>query len=65
MVDGGGESCVRFGQSPRVAREIDVDEHIAAGRVTVHDDSQAFLAHLDRLDVDTEAEEARDQDGPQ
>ena len=45
---------------------MDVDEHISAGRVTVHDDSQAFLAHLDRLDVDTEAEaeaeaeEARD-----
>ncbi len=39
---------------------MDVDEHIAAGRVTVHDDSQAFLAHLDQLDVDAEAEEARD-----
>jgi len=60
VVDGGDESCVRFGQSPWVAREMDVDEHIAAGRVTVHDDSQAFLAHLDQLDVDAEAEEARD-----
>ena len=60
MVDGGDESCARFGQSPWVTREMDVDEHISAGRVTVHDDSQAFLAHLHRLDVDTEAEEARD-----
>lgn len=28
-------------------REHEVDQHVAAGRVTVHDDSEAFSAHLD------------------
>jgi nucleoside 2-deoxyribosyltransferase len=32
-------------------REKEVDEHVAAGRVTVHDDADAFLAHLDQLDA--------------
>ena len=31
-------------------REKEVDEHVAAGRVTVHDDGDAFLDHLDQLD---------------
>ncbi len=38
----------------RVIREAEVDEHVAAGRVTVHDDSEAFIAHLDRLDTETD-----------
>lgn len=31
-------------------REREVDEHVAAGRVTVHDDGDDFLAHLDALE---------------
>lgn len=31
-------------------REHEVDEHLAAGRVTVHDSTEAFLDHLDGLD---------------
>jgi AbrB family looped-hinge helix DNA binding protein len=31
-------------------REKEVDEHIAAGRVTVHDNCDAFVGHLDQLD---------------
>ncbi|WP_062378465.1 AbrB/MazE/SpoVT family DNA-binding domain-containing protein [Demequina pelophila] len=30
-------------------REREVDDHVAAGRVTVHSDGDDFLAHLDRL----------------
>ncbi len=30
-------------------REREVDEHIAAGRSTVHDDGDQLLAHLDSL----------------
>lgn len=33
-------------------REREVDGHIAAGRVTVHQDGDALLEHLDRLDAD-------------
>ncbi|MGH3561715.1 MAG: AbrB/MazE/SpoVT family DNA-binding domain-containing protein [Mycobacterium sp.] len=33
-------------------RERQVDEHVAAGRVTVHQDGDALLEHLDRLDAD-------------
>lgn len=32
-------------------REREVDEHVAAGRVTVHEDGAEFLAHLDELDA--------------
>jgi bifunctional DNA-binding transcriptional regulator/antitoxin component of YhaV-PrlF toxin-antitoxin module len=32
-------------------REREVDEHVAAGQVTVHEDGDALLAHLDRLDA--------------
>lgn len=35
----------------RQQRENEVDEHVAAGRVTVHDDADAFLGHLDQLDA--------------
>jgi hypothetical protein len=30
-------------------REREVDEHVAAGRVTVHESADDFLAHLDDL----------------
>lgn len=30
-------------------REREVDEHVAAGRVTVHDDADDFLAHVDDI----------------
>lgn len=32
-------------------REREVDEHVAAGRVEVHDSGEDFLAHLDNLDA--------------
>lgn len=33
-------------------REHEVDGHVASGRVTVHQDGDALLEHLDRLDAD-------------
>ena len=39
-----------FWQDRWQQREKEVDEHVAAGRVTVHDDGDAFLDHLDQLD---------------
>lgn len=33
-------------------RELEVDEHVAAGRVTVHESTEDFLGHLDRLDAE-------------
>ena len=33
-------------------RELEVDEHVAAGRVTVHESTEDFLDHLDRLDAE-------------
>ncbi len=33
-------------------REREVDEHVAAGRVTVHDSGEVLLAHLDELDAE-------------
>jgi AbrB family looped-hinge helix DNA binding protein len=32
-------------------REREVDDHVAAGRVTVHEGGEALLEHLDRLDA--------------
>ena len=32
-------------------REREVDEHLAASRVAVHETSEDFLAHLDDLDA--------------
>ena len=32
-------------------REREVDEHVAAGRVTVHESDEDLLAHLDGLDA--------------
>jgi len=32
------------------AREREVDEHVAAGRVTVHESTEDFLDHLDAVD---------------
>jgi hypothetical protein len=31
---------------------------VAAGRVTVHDDGEAFLGHLDQLDTEAQAGES-------
>lgn len=31
-------------------REREVDEHVGAGRVTVHESTEDFLAHLDNVD---------------
>ncbi|WP_232065703.1 AbrB/MazE/SpoVT family DNA-binding domain-containing protein [Mycobacterium heidelbergense] len=31
--------------------EREVDDHVAAGRVTVHQDGDSLLEHLDRLDA--------------
>ncbi|WP_152360214.1 AbrB/MazE/SpoVT family DNA-binding domain-containing protein [Microlunatus speluncae] len=33
-------------------REREVDEHVDAGRVTVHENAEDFLSHLDDLDAD-------------
>ena len=33
-------------------REREVDEHLAAGRVTVHESGDDFLTHLDELDAE-------------
>ncbi|WP_228066611.1 hypothetical protein [Microbacterium paludicola] len=33
-------------------REREIDEHVAAGRVTVHENGDGFLAHLDALESD-------------
>ena len=35
-------------------REAEVDEHVATGQVTVHDDADAFLGHLDQLDAESD-----------
>jgi len=39
-------------------REKEVDEHVAAGRVTVHDDGDTFLAHLDHIATEPESGES-------
>ncbi|MEB3071639.1 AbrB/MazE/SpoVT family DNA-binding domain-containing protein [[Mycobacterium] vasticus] len=33
-------------------REREVDDHVTAGRVTVHEGGDALLGHLDRLDAE-------------
>lgn len=33
-------------------REREVDEHVAAGRLTVHESGSDFLTHLDELDAE-------------
>jgi AbrB family looped-hinge helix DNA binding protein len=40
-------------------REQEVDDHVAAGQVTVHDDGDALLAHLDQLEVDARHDDPR------
>lgn len=47
-----------FWQDRWQQREKEVDEHVAAGRVTVHDDGDAFLGHLDQLDAEPESGES-------
>lgn len=46
-----------FWEDRRQRREKEVDEHVAVGRVTVHDDSAAFLDHLDHLDAQAQADD--------
>ncbi|TXI56303.1 AbrB/MazE/SpoVT family DNA-binding domain-containing protein [Mycolicibacterium mageritense] len=41
-----------FWTEERQQREREVDEHVAAGEVTVHQDGDALLQHLDDLDAD-------------
>lgn len=40
-----------FWDSAWQRRQFEVDQHIAAGAVSVHADAEQFLAHLDRLDT--------------
>lgn len=35
-------------------REREVDEHVGAGHVTVHEDGGALLEHLEQLDAESE-----------
>lgn len=37
-------------------RERDVDAHVTAGEVTVHQDGDALLSHLDELDADADSQ---------
>jgi AbrB family looped-hinge helix DNA binding protein len=50
-----------FWQDRWQQREKEVDEHVAAGRVTVHNDGDAFLDHLDHLDAQAQADDAPPQ----
>ena len=47
-----------FWQDRWQSREKEVDEHVVAGRVVVHDDGDAFLGHLDRLDAEARTDQA-------
>lgn len=42
----------------RPPREKEVDEHVAAGLVSVHEDANAFLDHLDHLDAQADHAQA-------
>jgi bifunctional DNA-binding transcriptional regulator/antitoxin component of YhaV-PrlF toxin-antitoxin module len=42
-------------------RETEVDEHVAAGRVTVYNDGDAFLDHLGHLNAQARADDAPPQ----
>lgn len=44
-----------FWQDRWQRRERAVDEHVAAGRVTIHDDGDAYLGHLDQLDAEAQS----------
>jgi AbrB family looped-hinge helix DNA binding protein len=37
-------------------RERQVDDHVAAGEITVHRDGEALLSHLDELETSTDDE---------
>jgi len=45
-----------FWSAERQAREREVDAHVAAGEVTVHETTADFLAHLHALDATASAE---------
>lgn len=53
-----------FWQDRWQQREKEVDEHVAAGRVTVHDDGESLLAHLEQLDTEARANDASADDAP-
>jgi hypothetical protein len=46
-----------FWQDRWQQREKEVDEHVAAGRVTVHDHGDDFLDHLDQFDAEPQSGE--------
>src|SRR6516164_8928824 len=41
-----------FGPNAGNSARREVDDHVAAHRVTVHEDGHALLEHLDQLDAD-------------
>ncbi len=43
-----------FWSDRRQEREREVDAHVAAGELSVHEDGDALLRHLDALDADTD-----------
>jgi AbrB family looped-hinge helix DNA binding protein len=47
-----------FWQDRWQRREKEVDQHVAAGRVTVHDGAESFVAHLERLDAEARVDDA-------
>lgn len=53
-----------FWQDRWQQREKEVDEHVAAGRVTVHDSGESLLAHLEGLDSEARADDASAGDAP-
>ncbi len=42
----------------------EVDDHVAAGRVTVHDSGESLAAHLDRLDAESRSDDAAAEVSP-
>lgn len=53
-----------FWQDRWQQREKEVDEHVAARRVTVHDSSESFVAHLDQLDAEARSDDAAAEVSP-
>jgi hypothetical protein len=48
----------KFWQDRWQQREEEVDEHVAAERVTVYDFGESFVAQLDRLDAEVKPDAA-------
>lgn len=53
-----------FWQDRWQQREKEVDEYVAAGRVTVHDGGESLLTHLEQLDSEVRADDASAGDAP-